>query len=207
MLVLAGLARISGHFLVVFQVMFGFYHVNLLLCIINQIIQQNSLINTMYKREKATTVTRGMYSSSKHWTVNENMAKREEGCLHRVHLLIITYITSNDVWKAFEQPNLPLCTGFNGTIDILHLKSNWSKLNAQIAIFISQFWVVLKVPLPPHSVPWLETDAFADLEVIHRIATLHAIWDYIKHEWITLSLHYSGERCMHVLLCALLQAV
>lgn len=104
MLVLAGLARISGHFLVVFQVMFGFYHVNLLLCIINQIIQQNSLINTMYKREKATTVTRGMYSSSKHWTVNENMAKREEGCLHRVHLLIITYITSNDVCKALSSP-------------------------------------------------------------------------------------------------------
>lgn len=76
-LVLAGLAGISGHFLVVFQVLFGFYHVNLLLCIINQIIQQNSLINTMYKREKATAVTRGMYSSSKHGTVNENMAQRE----------------------------------------------------------------------------------------------------------------------------------
>jgi len=40
-------------------------------------VQQNSLINTMYKREKATTVTRGMYSSSKHWTVNEKMAERE----------------------------------------------------------------------------------------------------------------------------------
>lgn len=104
-----GLSWTSRNFRTFFyknKVLFGFYHVNLLLCIINQITQQNSLINTMYKREKATAVTRGMYSSSKHGTVNENMAEREreEGCLHRVHLLIITYITSNDVWKALSSP-------------------------------------------------------------------------------------------------------
>lgn len=138
-------------------------------------------IHTAEQSDKQN-VQKGKSSNSHLWNVQFNKTsdseweygrEREEGCLHRMHLLIITYITSNDVWvwKALSDPAFHYAQDSITQLRFHIWRVNWSKHNAEIALLISQLWVVLKVQLPPHSVPWLETDAFADLEVIHRVAT------------------------------------
>ncbi len=135
--------------------------------------------------------------------------EREEGCLHRMHLLIITYITSNDVWKALSGPAFHYAQDSITQLRFHIWRVNWSKHNAQIALLISQLWVVLKVQLPPHSVPWLETDAFADLEVIHRVATqMPSCHLRLYQAWVNsfACTHLSAHCSAGILLWALLHA-
>ncbi len=149
----------------------------------------------MYKREKATTVT-------VECTVHQNIRQwiriwqRERGGRVFTQNAFVNNNIHYQQWRleSIERPSLPLCTGFYGTIEISHLKSQLIKAQCTdhiinltiVSCFKGAVTASFSTLIRNRCLRWARryssrsnTDAFMPFETI------------LRYEWIALHAHIS----------------